>query len=95
MRQYLQCSANKQATSALSLRQGVKQEKLPALYKHLNVRDDLDLINLDRFNSTKNTKKGTTVLEFYTGDKWVPLTKQTDEFLASKTSRAIFVDFMT
>ena len=34
-------------------------------------------------------KKGTTILDFYNGDKWVPLTKQTDKFLANLVPRAI------
>ena len=48
---------------------------------------DIDLIDLDRFRLTKNQKKGVTIFEFYNGDRWVPLTKQTGDFLASKTLR--------
>lgn len=44
-------------------------------------------IDLDRFNYTKNTKKGATISDFCNGDEWVPLTKQTDEFLAPRTLR--------
>ena len=35
-------------------------------------------------------KKGGTVFEFYNGDKWVSLTNQTGEFLATKTLRDRF-----
>ena len=36
-------------------------------------------------------KKGTIVFEFYNGDKWVSLTKQTTAFLTSKTLKNGFV----
>ena len=55
------------------------------MYRHLNVTGDLDLNNLDQFNYTKNTKTGTPMLDFYNSDKWVPLSKQTGEFLAPKS----------
>ena len=35
-------------------------------------------------------KKGATIFEFSNGDKWVLLTKQTGEFLATKTLRNRF-----
>ena len=57
----------KKTTSTLQLRQEVKQDKLTALYKHLNITDDLDLINLDRFKLTTDPKKGATVIEFKNG----------------------------
>ena len=60
------------------------------MYRHLNIAGNLDLINLDRFKLTKDPKKGATVFEFYNGDKWVSLTKQTGEFLAAKTLRDRF-----
>ena len=63
----------------------VKQDKLAALYRHLNVTDNLDLINLDRFKLTTDVKKEATIFEFYDGDRWVPLTKQTGEIFAPKT----------
>ena len=76
-------------TSALRLirlRQKVKRDKINALYSHLNVTGNPDLIDLDRFRLTKDPKKGVTIFEFYNGnDRWVPLTKQTGEFLAGKT----------
>ena len=78
---------NKQPTSTLWLTQKVKRGKLAALYRHLNVIGDLELINLDRFNLTQKTTTGTIILEFFNGDKWVPLTKQTDKFLVPKTLR--------
>ena len=64
-----------EATSTLRLKQKLKRDKLAALYRHLNVTGNLDLINLDRFKLTKDKKKGTTIFEFYNGDRWVPLTK--------------------
>ena len=50
----------KQSPSILRLRQNVKQDRLATLYKHMNKTDDLDLINRDRFNYTKNDKKITS-----------------------------------
>lgn len=67
MRQNLQYLAL--STSIFWLRQNLKQDKLTAWYRLLNVKGDLNLINLNQFNYTKNTKIGTTVLEFYNGDK--------------------------
>ena len=32
-------------------------------------------------------KNGATIFEFYNGDRWVPLTKQTCEFFAPKALR--------
>ena len=47
-----------------------------------------DLIDLDRFRLKTDPKKGAVIFEFYNGnDRWVALTKQTGEFLASKTLR--------
>ena len=70
--------------SLLRLRQKVKRDKLAALYRYLHGTGDLDLINLDQFHYTKNTKNGTTNLQLYDYDKRVPLRKQTGEFLAPK-----------
>ena len=50
-------STSQQSTLTLQLRQKVKEGKIAALYRHLNVTGDLVLINLDRFNYNKNTKK--------------------------------------
>ena len=50
----------------------------------------IDLIDLGRFKLTRNPKKGATIFEFYKGDKWVALTKQTGEFFAPKTLRDRF-----
>ena len=58
-----------------------------ALYRHLNITGNLDLIDLNRFKLTRDPKKGATIFEFYNGDRWVPLTKQTGAFYASKTLR--------
>ena len=60
------------------------------MYRHLNIAGNPDLINLDRVRLTTDPKKGTTVFEFYNGDKWVSLTKQTGEFLATKILRNRF-----
>ena len=43
-----------EATSTLRLRQKVKRDKLSALYRHLNVTGNPDLIDLDRFRLTKD-----------------------------------------
>ena len=46
-----------EATSTLQLRQKVKQDKLAALYRHLNVTGNLDLIDLGRSRLTTVHKK--------------------------------------
>ena len=79
-----------EATSTLRLRQKVKRDKINALYRHLNVRGNPDLIDLDRFKLTKDPKKGVTIFEFYNGDRCVPLTKQTGDFFAPKILREKF-----
>ena len=76
-----------EVTSTLQLRQKVKRDEITALYRHLNVTGNLDLIDLDQFRLTTDPKKGVTIFEFYNGDRWVPLTKQTGEFFAPKTLR--------
>ena len=76
--------------STLRLRQKVKRDKINALYRHLNVTDNPDLIDLDRFKLTTDPKKGAAIFEFYNGDRWAPLAKQTGEFFASKTLRDRF-----
>ena len=55
-------------TSTLRLRQKVKRDKINALYRHLNILGNLDLIDLDRFRLTTDPKKGVTIFEFYNGD---------------------------
>ena len=55
--------------STLQLQQKVKQDKIIAMYSHLIVTDILDLINLDQFKITTDTKNKATVFEFYNGDK--------------------------
>ena len=79
-----------EATSTLRLNQKVKRDKLAALYRYLNVTGNLDLIDLDRFKLSRDPKKGATIFEFYNGDRWVPLTKQTSERFAPKTVRVRF-----
>ena len=82
--------ATTEETSTLWLNQKAKRNKLAALYSHLNITGNLDLIHLDWFKLTRDPKKGATIFEFYKGDRWVPLTKQTDEFCAPKTLRDRF-----
>ena len=60
------------------------------MYRHLNVTGSLDLIDLNLCKFTTDPKKGATIFEFYIGDRWVPLTKKTGEFLAPKTLRDRF-----
>ena len=76
-----------EATSTLRLRQKVKRDKINALYAHLKVLGNPDLIDLDRFKLTKNTKTSNTDLLFLDGiNQWQPLTnKSPGEFLAAKT----------
>ena len=45
-----------EATSTLRLNQKAKRDKLAALYRHLNVTGNLDLIDLDRFKLTTDEK---------------------------------------
>ena len=49
-----------ETTSTLRLRQKVKWDKINALYTHLNVTGNPDLIDFDRFRLTKDAKKGVT-----------------------------------
>ena len=56
----------------------------------MNVTGNLDLIDLDWFRLTIDPKKGGTIFEFYNGDWWVLLTKQTGEFFAPKILRDRF-----
>ena len=46
---------------------------------------NIDLIDLSQFKPTTVPTKETTIFEFYNGDRWIPLTKQTGKFLAPKT----------
>ena len=84
-----------EATSILRLRQKVKRHKLNALYRHLNLTGNPDLIDLNRFRVTKDLKKGVTIFELHNGDRWVPLTNETGDFLASKTLRDRFGGVIT
>ena len=83
-------STEKETALTLQLKQKVKRDKLAAFYRHLNISDNLDLINLDRFKLAAGPKKGATIFKFYNGDKWVPLTKQIGEFLAPTSLRDRF-----
>ena len=51
-------------TSTLRLRQKVKRDKINALYRHLNVTGNPDLIDLDRFRVTKDPRKGSQFSSF-------------------------------
>ena len=80
-----------EVTSTPRLRQKLKQDKINALYRHLNVTADIDLINLYRSRLTKDQKKGVTIFEFNDcNDRWVSLTKQAAELLAAKTLKDSF-----
>ena len=46
-----------EATTTLWLRQKVKRDKLAALYRHLNITGNLDLIDLNRLKLTTGPKK--------------------------------------
>ena len=86
----LKAPATTEATSTIRLKQKVKRDKLTTLYRHLNVTVNQDLIDFDRFKLATDHKKGVTILQFYNGDRWVPLTKQTREFFAPKALRDRF-----
>ena len=55
-----------ETTSTSRLKQRVRRDKLAALYRHLNVTGNLDLINLDRFKLTTDPKKKPQFLSFTT-----------------------------
>ena len=55
-----------EATSTFRLRQKLKQDKITALYRHLNVTGNLDLIDLDRFRLTTDKKKKSQFSNFTT-----------------------------
>ena len=78
------------ASTLQLLKQKVKRDEINALYRHLYVTGSSDLIDLERFRLKKDPKKGVTIFEFYNGDRWVPLTKQTGDFFAPKTLREKF-----
>ena len=81
-----------EATLTLRLRQEVKQDKINALYRHLNVTVDAGLLDLDRFMIKKKLKTGNTDLLFLDGNNhWQSLTnKRISKFLAPKTLREKF-----
>ena len=58
--------ATAEATSSLRLNQKVKQDKLAALYRHLKVTGNPDLISLDRFKLTTDPKKGGATISSFT-----------------------------
>lgn len=80
---------NKQTTSTLSLRQKWKQDTLASLYRHFNVTENIDLINLEHFKLTATPKTGTIIFEFYNHDKCISLIKQTVKYFAPKISKKV------
>ena len=58
-----------EATS--TLQQKLNRDRIIALYRHLNVTGNLDLIDLDRLRRTKGSKNGVTIFKFYNGERWV------------------------
>ena len=56
-----------EATSTLWLNQKIKQDNLAALCRHFNVTGNLDLVDLDQFELTRDPKKGDTIFEFCNG----------------------------
>ena len=54
-----------EATSTLQLRQKVKQDKITALYGHLNVTADPGLADIDRFMIKKKNQKQATLTCFF------------------------------
>ena len=82
--------ATTKATSSLRLTRKVKRDKLALLYRHLNITGNLDLIDFNQFKLTADPRKGATIFEFYNGDRWVPLIKQTGEFFAPNALRDRF-----
>lgn len=77
-------SIDKQSTSTFRLRQKVKPDKLDALYRHFNVKSDLDLINLDRFNYIKISKKELLFQSFTMVINGFPLQKKRAGFFLQK-----------
>ena len=63
---------------------------MAALYRHLKITDNIDLIDLGRFRLTTDPKKGAEIFEFYNGDRWILLTKQKGEVFEPKTLRDRF-----
>ena len=53
-----------EVTSTLKLRQKVKQDKITALYRHLNVTGDPGLADIDQFMTKKFQKQATLTLFF-------------------------------
>lgn len=55
----------------------VKRNNLAVFNEHLEITGNILPINLYWFRFTENSKKDATILGFYHGDEWVPLTKKT------------------
>ena len=63
---------------------------MAALYRHLKITSNIDLIDLGRFRLMTDPKKGAEIFEFYNGDRWLLLTKQKGEVFGPKTLRDRF-----
>ena len=57
-------STDKQAKSTLKLMQKVKRDQLDAFQRHLDIAEDLNLINFCRFKLTENPQKILTFWDF-------------------------------
>ena len=57
-----------EATSTLRLRQKLKRDKITALYRHINVKADPGLADIDRFMIKKNSETSNTELLFLDGN---------------------------
>ena len=81
---------DKETKSTLLQRQKIKRNKAAALPYHLNIADNLDLINYDHFKLTADSKKGAPAFEFLNDDKRDPLTKQTSKLYGPNSLKCIF-----
>ena len=81
---------NNETKSTLLQRQKIKRDKAAALSKHLNITDNLDLINHYHYKLTADSKKGAPVFEFHNDDKRDPLIKQTNKLYGTNSLKCIF-----
>ena len=81
---------DKETKSTLVQRQKIKRNKAAALPNHLNIANNLDLINHDHFKLTADSKKGAPVFEFLNDDKRDPLTKETSKLYGPNSLKCIF-----
>ena len=86
-------SDTSEATSTLQLRQKVTQDKITALFRHLNVTGDPGLADIDGFMILKKNQKRATLTCFFLNgnNQWQsPTNKRTGELFAAKTLREKF-----